>query len=133
MSDYRGHLWGGVVFFVGLAATVVALSAKMGSPVWAEVFRGWKVSVLLGIALLMALWPDVDIDSKGQRLFYRIFLAADVVCSVPSTKCPVSAAVSASRIVSMSRNSPTRMMSGSSRNAERNASLNPWVSRWTSR
>ena len=79
MSDYRGHLWGGVVFFVGLAAAVVAFSAKAGSPEWVEVFRGWKVLVLLGIALLMALWPDVDIDSKGQRLFYRIFLAADVV------------------------------------------------------
>ena len=82
MSDYRGHLWGGVVFFVGLAGAVVALSKKVGSPAWVEVFWGWKVLVLFGIALLMALWPDVDTDSKGQRLFYRIFLAADMLLIV---------------------------------------------------
>ena len=36
-------------------------------------------------------------------------LAADEVCSVPNTRWPVSAAVSARRMVSMSRISPTRM------------------------
>ena len=82
MSDYRGHLWGGVVFFVGLAWAMVALSKKVGNPEWLAVFWGWKVLVLLGIALLMALWPDVDTDSKGQRLFYRIFLAADMLLIV---------------------------------------------------
>jgi len=45
----------------------------------------------------------------------------------------VSAADSASRIVSRSRISPTRMVSGSSRRAERRASLKPSVSRCTSR
>ncbi len=36
-------------------------------------------------------------------------------------------------MVSKSRISPTRITSGSSRNAERNASLNPCVLVWTSR
>ncbi|MFH1006162.1 MAG: metal-dependent hydrolase [Candidatus Latescibacterota bacterium] len=82
MSDYRGHLWGGVVFFLGLAWAMVALSEKLGSPAWVAVFWGWKVLALFGVALLMALWPDVDMDSKGQRLFYRIFLAADALLIV---------------------------------------------------
>ena len=54
--------------------------------------------------------------------------AAVVVCRVPNTRWPVSAAVSASRIVSRSRNSPTRMMSGSSRRADRRASVKLRVS-----
>ena len=59
--------------------------------------------------------------------------AAELVCSVPNTRWPVSAAVSASRMVSRSRISPTRTTSGSSRSAERSASLKPSVSRCTSR
>ena len=59
--------------------------------------------------------------------------AAELVCSVPNTRWPVSAAVRASRIVSRSRISPTRITSGSSRSAERSASPKPRVCRWTSR
>ena len=36
-----------------------------------------------------------------------------LVCSVPNTTCPVSAAVMAASIVSKSRISPTRITSGS--------------------
>ena len=60
-------------------------------------------------------------------------LAADEVCNVPNTKCPVSAAVNAKRMVSRSRISPTRITSGSSRRAERSAASKLKVSRWTSR
>ena len=49
-------------------------------------------------------------------------LTALVVCSVPSTRCPVSAAVIAIEIVSASRSSPTRITSGSSRIAARTPS-----------
>ena len=48
-------------------------------------------------------------------------LAALSVCKVPKTRWPVLAAVMASSIVSRSRISPTRMMSGSSRRAPRRA------------
>ena len=44
--------------------------------------------------------------------------AAFEVCKVPKTKCPVSAAVNAREIVSKSRISPKRIMSGSSRKAD---------------
>ena len=56
------------------------------------------------------------------------------VCSVPKTRWPVSAAVSAVEIVSRSRISPTRMTSGSWRSAARSASANDVasgpISRW---
>ena len=52
-----------------------------------------------------------------------IVLAAPEVCSVPNTRWPVSAASMAAWIVSRSRISPTRMMSGSIRSARRMPSL----------
>ena len=45
-----------------------------------------------------------------------------LVCSVPNTTWPVSAAVMAASIVSRSRISPTRITSGSCRKARRMAS-----------
>ncbi len=48
--------------------------------------------------------------------------SAELVCRVPKTMWPVSAAVIAAEIVARSRISPTRMMSGSIRRARRIAS-----------
>ena len=59
--------------------------------------------------------------------------AADCVWSVPKTRWPVSAAVSAVSMVSRSRISPTRMMSGSSRRMARRPSAKLTVSRPISR
>ena len=56
-----------------------------------------------------------------------------VVCSVESTRCPVSAAMSVVDMVSRSRISPTRMMSGSCRSTYLRPSWNERVSRPTSR
>ena len=58
---------------------------------------------------------------------------APVVCRVPKTMWPVSAAVIAASIVSKSRISPTRITSGSCRNARRIASANEGTSTPTSR
>jgi len=70
---------------------------------------------------------------SGKSTTRSIVLAAEDVCNVPNTRWPVSAAVSASRIVSRSRNSPTSTMSGSSRSAERKALANDSVCGPTSR
>ena len=52
-----------------------------------------------------------------------------MVCSVESTRCPVSAASSAISMVSLSRISPTRITLGACRNAARKASAKLGVSR----
>ena len=62
-----------------------------------------------------------------------IVSAAPVVCSVPKTRWPVSAAVIAAAIVSRSRISPTRITSGSWRSARRIASAKLGTSSPTSR
>ena len=63
-----------------------------------------------------------------------IVLGASLVCSVESTRWPVSAALTAISAVSKSRISPTRMMFGSWRRNERSAAakFSPMFSRtWT--
>ena len=76
----------------------------------------------------------IDFSAAGKTsITLSIVLAAEVVCSVPNTRCPVSAAVNARRMVSRSRISPTSTISGSSRSADRNASAKPRVWRCTSR
>jgi len=73
-------------------------------------------------------------ESSGKTSMMRsMVLCALWVCRVLKTRCPVSAASRASRMVSRSRISPTRMMSGSSRRAPRRAALKLPVSRPTSR
>ena len=67
-------------------------------------------------------------ESSGVMSMMRsIDLAALLVCSVPSTSTPVSAAESARFTVSMSRISPTTSTSGASRSAERSAAAKPLV------
>ena len=74
----------------------------------------------------------IDVDScvricscwfVGKTSMMRLTVPwAPVVCSVPKTMWPVSAAVMAASIVSRSRISPTRITSGSCRKARRMAS-----------
>ncbi len=52
------------------------------------------------------------VDRKASTI-RSIVLAAPVVCRVPKTKWPVSAARTAASMVSRSRISPTRITSGS--------------------
>ncbi len=58
----------------------------------------------------------------GKKSTMRLTVSvASMVCSVERTRCPVSAAASAAATVSMSRISPMRITSGSSRMAARSA------------
>ena len=84
---------------------------------------------------MVRTWPCLSV---GNALTMRSTVAAaPFVCSVPITRMPISAAVTAMLIVSWSRNSPTSTTSGSSRRAECSASAKPGLctptSRWLTR
>ncbi len=64
MSGYRGHLVGGLVTFVALRNFLIPLT---GHTIPQEF-------VCLILTLLGALFPDVDIKSKGQQVFYSLAL-----------------------------------------------------------
>src|SRR5579862_4857187 len=85
-----------------------------------------------------SVWRILFCCSAGKTSMTRsTVLAALWVCKVPNTKWPVAAAVMASSMVSKSRISPTRTISGSSRSAPRSPDANDLVcrpvSRWLTR
>jgi len=79
MSSYKGHLFGGMLFFIPLAVVLVLFFDYQKLTKLEFLLQA---GILFSITLLFALWPDVDIKSKGQLLFYRMFLALDVVLIV---------------------------------------------------
>lgn len=87
MSDFKEHVIGGIVaylafFLVILIAIFLPESALVWKPdssssIWLP-RSGWGIASCFLIALLSALWPDVDIQSHSRKIFYRIFLILDV-------------------------------------------------------
>lgn len=70
MPGYKGHLAGGLFF-----AVMGMLGGLMLG--WLS-FAPLTAAGLTGFCLLGALFPDVDTDSKGQNLFYSVFLVVDL-------------------------------------------------------
>ncbi|SDB30458.1 LexA-binding, inner membrane-associated putative hydrolase [Desulfonatronum thiosulfatophilum] len=74
MPGFKAHLFGGALFF-GLVLTLV---------LWLGVYQPdhQTLMFLALIALLSALFPDVDTDSKGRVLFYGALLAVYLVLMI---------------------------------------------------
>jgi membrane-bound metal-dependent hydrolase YbcI (DUF457 family) len=79
MADYKGHINGALVaagiYLAGLAAVVV-MGTLYTRLTWTEVLL-YPVA-LVALVVLFGLWPDVDLDSKGRRIFYNLFFAVDL-------------------------------------------------------
>jgi len=70
MSLYKGHLAGGAfAFIIYLAALIVFFAYK----------PTFEVLIWFGICILGSIWPDVDTNSLGQKLFYGFFIVLDAV------------------------------------------------------
>ena len=69
MSGYKGHLTGGVI-----AYAVLLLLLKNTQPTIISLLT-WFLCALAG-----ALFPDIDIKSKGQKYFYWILLCLILLC-----------------------------------------------------
>lgn len=78
MAGYKGHLVGGVG---ACAAYVVSLSVVPGEVLKETngILNDWQMAAgLFVIAMLFALWPDVDTNSKGQDIFFGIAFIASI-------------------------------------------------------
>lgn len=64
MPGYRGHLLGGLVTYL------IILQALRSAPLSIPVMISGFVFCMIG-----CLFPDIDIKSKGQKLFYSLALA----------------------------------------------------------
>ncbi|WP_022835414.1 metal-dependent hydrolase [Salisaeta longa] len=79
MAGYKGHVAGASVFGTGYVAALIYVFSINAAY---QQFTAWELLAYpLGVfvlALLFGLWPDVDTDSKGQRVFYVLFFLTDL-------------------------------------------------------
>lgn len=79
MANYKGHIGG------GLAAGAIYTAALSYVPVErfaekAELLHDWQaLAALFVLAMLFALFPDVDTNSKGQDIFIGLAFIVDVL------------------------------------------------------
>ena len=89
MSMFREHWIGGLVaysafFIVSLVATIT-VSVLYAVPMeWNPTMSVDPIKVVgcFAIAVLFGLWPDVDIKSKSQKIFYTVLFVLNVVLIV---------------------------------------------------
>ena len=70
MASGKGHVLGGIVF---LWIFLTILANYFIVPTLKEII------IYSAIVIMFALWPDVDIKSIGQKLFYTIFFITDLI------------------------------------------------------
>lgn len=79
MAGYRGHIAGATLFFLGYFGLLVYLYSMNAAYQQFSTLElmGYPVA-MFALAIMFGLWPDVDTNSKGQDVFYAIFLVADL-------------------------------------------------------
>ncbi len=86
MSMFREHYIGGLVSYTLFFA--LSFGASLFGQVTMHVplernptipFNLWSIGACFVVAVLSGLWPDVDIKSRSQQIFYRIFLIFSVI------------------------------------------------------
>jgi LexA-binding, inner membrane-associated putative hydrolase len=70
VSLYKGHLAGGSFAFIIYLVVLIVFFAYKPSI---------EVLTWFGLCILGSIWPDVDTNSMGQKLFYGFFIALDLV------------------------------------------------------
>ena len=116
--------------WIVVVARMISTTGMICSPLLSLTRRSETVATMMSASR----WRMTACASGGKKPTRRpIVETAPWVCSVESTRCPVSAALMQASIVSRSRISPTMMMSGSMRIAVRSAGPKPRVSMPTSR
>lgn len=79
MANYKGHLNGALVaagLYLAVLIGVAVLYTLYTSFTWGQIGAGLLGVIVLTV--LFGLWPDVDLDSKGRRIFYNLFFAIDL-------------------------------------------------------
>ncbi len=78
MANYKGHIAGGLVAGVAYGGILGAIPNVLTHT--AGLLSQWQfLAALFIIAMLFALWPDVDTNSKGQDIFFGAVFVLDVI------------------------------------------------------
>ena len=79
MSNYRGHVIGAAGFGVAYLALLSLVFNLEVIPTDREIFTGFAFPVVLvGLTVMFGLFPDIDINSHAQNIFYSFFFAIDL-------------------------------------------------------
>ncbi|HSX17491.1 MAG TPA: metal-dependent hydrolase [Patescibacteria group bacterium] len=79
MSGYKGHIAGGIAVNTAYLAAVKFAPGTILER-WNSSLDDWQLILgLFVIAVLFALFPDIDTNSKGQDIFYGIAFVAEIV------------------------------------------------------
>jgi membrane-bound metal-dependent hydrolase YbcI (DUF457 family) len=82
MSGYKGHIAGGIAINALYLAGVKLLPGEMLER-WDISLQDWQLIVgLFVVAVLFALFPDVDTNSMGQNIFFGIAFLAEIALIV---------------------------------------------------
>ena len=89
MSMFREHWIGGLVaygtFFIASLIATIAISIIYTVPMaWNPTISVNPIKIVgcFMVAVLFGLWPDVDIKSKSQKIFYMLLFILNVVLIV---------------------------------------------------
>lgn len=80
MANYKGHIAGGLVAGVAYVGALGFVPATDLLGETSGIMSDWQMTAgLLILAMLFALWPDIDTNSKGQDIFFGFGFALDVL------------------------------------------------------
>lgn len=79
MANYKGHVAGGlgagVIYGLALGAVPIGQLAE-----YAHLLNSWQaLAAIFVIAMLFALFPDVDTNSKAQDIFFWLVFIIDIL------------------------------------------------------
>lgn len=77
MANYRGHLVGGFIGAVGYTTLMLFVPVQQFAE-YAKLLNDWQpLAAVFVIAMLFALFPDVDTNSKAQDIFFWVVFPLD--------------------------------------------------------
>ncbi len=79
MANYKEHIAGGLAVGVAYAAVMTAVPVEHFAE-YARLLEDWQaLAAVFVIAMLFALFPDVDTNSKAQDIFVWLIFIVDTV------------------------------------------------------
>lgn len=79
MANYKGHVAGGLVAGMVYALVLTAVPVERLAE-YAQLLDNWQaLAAVFVIAMLFALFPDVDTNSKAQDIFFWLVFVVDVL------------------------------------------------------
>lgn len=76
---FRGHVKVGIATYFIAVVPIIAWILYRIDRAFAELWRyWWEILICFGLCVLGAMFPDIDIKSKSQRVIYAILIPIDL-------------------------------------------------------